>query len=214
MHVLVVDDNPIVRIGLVTLLRRIDQVESVEEACDGIDAISLARQNTPDVVLLDIDMPKMNGLEALPELAANSAVLMLTNSSESTMIARALDRGAKGYLVHGGIGIRELAGALATALMGGMVLGPEAAEVVVNGPEQETINPLRAKVTEREAEVLDAAARGMTNEEIAREQFLSARTVKNYPNAAYPKLGVHNRAEAVLVWVNGDVPGSGTAMPV
>lgn len=69
MHVLVVDDNPIVRIGLVTLLRRIDQVESVEEACDGIDAISLARQNTPDVVLLDIDMPKMNGLEALPELA-------------------------------------------------------------------------------------------------------------------------------------------------
>ena len=214
MHVLVVDDNPIVRIGLVTLLRRIDQVESVEEACDGIDAISLARQNTPDVVLLDIDMPKMNGLEALPELAANSAVLMLTNSSESTMIARALDRGAKGYLVHGGIGIRELAEALATALMGGMVLGPEAAEVVVNGPEQETINPLRAKVTEREAEVLDAAARGMTNEEIAREQFLSARTVKNYLNAAYPKLGVHNRAEAVLVWVNGDVPGSGTAMPV
>ena len=214
MHVLVVDDNPIVRIGLVTLLRRIDQVESVEEACDGIDAISLARQNTPDVVLLDIDMPKMNGLEALPELAANSAVLMLTNSSESTMIARALDRGAKGYLVHGVIGIRELAGALATALMGGMVLGPEAAEVVVNGPEQETINPLRAKVTEREAEVLDAAARGMTNEEIAREQFLSARTVKNYLNAAYPKLGVHNRAEAVLVWVNGDVPGSGTAMPV
>ena len=214
MHVLVVDDNPIVRIGLVTLLRRIDQVESVEEACDGIDAISLARQNTPDVVLLDIDMPKMNGLEALPELAANSAVLMLTNSSESTMIARALDRGTKGYLVHGGIDIREWAGALATALMGGMVLGPEAAEVVVNGPEQETINPLRAKVTEREAEVLDAAARGMTNEEIAREQFLSARTVKNYLNAAYPKLGVHNRAEAVLVWVNGDVPGSGTAMPV
>ena len=84
----------------------------------------------------------------------------------------------------------------------------------MNGPEQETINPLRAKVTEREAEVLDAAARGMTNEEIAREQFLSARTVKNYLNAAYPKLGVHNRAEAVLVWVNGDVPGSGTAMPV
>ena len=208
MHVLVVDDNPIVRIGLVTLLRRIDQVESVEEACDGIDAISLARQNTPDVVLLDIDMPKMNGLEALPELAANSAVLMLTNSSESTMIARALDRGAKGYLVHGGIGIRELAGALATALMGGMVLGPEAAEVVVNGPEQEVVNPLRSKVTVREAEVLDAAARGMTNEEIAREQFLSARTVKNYLNAAYPKLGVHNRAEAVLAWVNGGVGDS------
>ena len=199
MHVLVVDDNPIVRVGLVTLLRRIEQVDSVGEAGDGVEAIEEARKNTPDVVLLDVDMPRMSGLDALPELSSNSAVLMLTNSSESTMILRALDLGAKGYLVHGGIGIKELAGALVTALMGGMVLGPEAAEVVVNGPEQETVNPLRSKVTEREAEVLDAAARGMTNEEIAREQFLSARTVKNYLNAAYPKLGVHNRAEAVLV---------------
>ena len=203
MHVLVVDDNPIVRVGLVTLLRRIEQVDSVGEAGDGVEAIEEARKNTPDVVLLDVDMPRMSGLDALPELSSNSAVLMLTNSSESTMILRALDLGAKGYLVHGGIGIKEVAGALVTALMGGMVLGPEAAEVVVNGPEQETVNPLRSKVTEREAEVLDAAARGMTNEEIAREQFLSARTVKNYLNAAYPKLGVHNRAEAVLVWVNG-----------
>ena len=203
MHVLVVDDNAIVRVGLVTLLRRIEQVDSVGEAGDGVEAIEEARKNTPDVVLLDVDMPRMSGLDALPELSSNSAVLMLTNSSESTMILRALDLGAKGYLVHGGIGIKELAGALVTALMGGMVLGPEAAEVVVNGPEQETVNPLRSKVTEREAEVLDAAARGMTNEEIAREQFLSARTVKNYLNAAYPKLGVHNRAEAVLVWVNG-----------
>ena len=203
MHVLVVDDNPIVRVGLVTLLRRIEQVDSVGEAGDGVEAIEEARKNTPDVVLLDVDMPRMSGLDALPEFSSNSAVLMLTNSSESTMILRALDLGAKGYLVHGGIGIKELAGALVTALMGGMVLGPEAAEVVVNGPEQETVNPLRSKVTEREAEVLDAAARGMTNEEIAREQFLSARTVKNYLNAAYPKLGVHNRAEAVLVWVNG-----------
>ena len=206
MHVLVVDDNPIVRIGLVTLLRRIEQVEGVEEAGDGIEAITSARQKTPDVVLLDVDMPKMNGLEALPELASNSAVLMLTNSKDSALIVRALEQGAKGYLVHGCIGVEELAGALATAWLGGMVLGPEAAEVVVNGPEREVVNPLRSKVTEREAEVLEAAARGMTNEEIAREQFLSARTVKNYLNAAYPKLGVHNRAEAVLAWVNGGTP--------
>ena len=206
MHVLVVDDSPIVRVGLVTLLRRIEQVDSVGEAGDGVEAIEEARKNTPDVVLLDVDMPRMSGLDALPELSSNSAVLMLTNSSESTMILRALDLGAKGYLVHGGIGIKELAGALVTALMGGMVLGPEAAEVVVNGPEREVVNPLRSKVTEREAEVLEAAARGMTNEEIAREQFLSARTVKNYLNAAYPKLGVHNRAEAVLAWVNGGTP--------
>ena len=90
-----------------------------------------------------------------------------------------------------------------TALMGGMVLGPGGCRSRREWPGAGTVNPLRSKVTEREAEVLDAAARGMTNEEIAREQFLSARTVKNYLNAAYPKLGVHNRAEAVLVWVNG-----------
>ena len=111
--------------------------------------------------------------------------------------------------MHGGIGIEELAGALTTTLMGGMVLGPEAAEVVVNGPGKDPVNPLRSKVTAREAEVLDAAARGMTNEEIAREQFLSARTVKNYLNAAYPKLGVHNRAEAVLAWVGGGLLDQG-----
>ena len=110
MHVLVVDDNPIVRVGLVTLLRRIEQVDSVGEAGDGVEAIEEARKNTPDVVLLDVDMPRMSGLDALPELSSNSAVLMLTNSSESTMILRALDLGAKGYLVHGGIGIKELAG--------------------------------------------------------------------------------------------------------
>lgn len=214
MHVLVVDDNPIVRIGLVTLLRRIDQVESVEEAGDGVDAIAAACHRSPDVILLDVDMPRMNGLEALPKLVSTSAILMLTNSSDSKVIAKALDLGAKGYLVHGGIGIKELAGALATVLMGGMVLGPEAADFVVNGPGREVVNPLRSKVTEREAEVLDAAARGMSNEEIAREQFLSARTVKNYLNAAYPKLGVHNRAEAVLAWVNGEVPDKGAAKPV
>ena len=206
MQVLVVDDNPIVRAGLVTLLRRMEQVEGVEEAGDGVEAITSVRRGAPDVVLLDVDMPRMGGLEALPELSALSTVLMLTNSGQSETIRQALELGARGYLVHGGIGMKELAGALSTALMGGMVLGPEAAEVMLNGPAPAVTNPLRAKVTEREAEVLDAAARGMTNEEIAREQFLSARTVKNYLNAAYPKLGVHNRAEAVLAWVNGGAP--------
>ena len=86
MHVLVVDDNPIVRVGLVTLLRRIEQVESVEEAGDGVEAIAAARHRAPDVVLLDVDMPRMNGLDALPELASNSAVLMLTNSNDSVII--------------------------------------------------------------------------------------------------------------------------------
>lgn len=207
MQILVVDDNPVVRAGLVTLLRRMEQVEGVEEAGDGVDAITSARRKAPDVVLLDVDMPRMGGLEALPELASVATVLMLTNSGSSETVRQALDLGARGYLVHGGIGVKELAGALATAPMGGMVLGPEAAEVVLNGSEPAAPNPVRTKVTEREAEVLDAAALGMTNEEIARKQFLSARTVKNYLNAAYPKLGVHNRAEAVLAWINGGGPG-------
>ena len=207
MRVLVVDDNPIMRAGLVTLLRRLDHIEQVDEASDGVEAITMARSVNPDVVLLDVNMPRMGGIEALPELVDVLKVLMLSNANQADVIRQALDLGARGYLVHGGIGAKELAGALMTAMMGGMVLGPEAADVMMNGPAVRAENPLRSKVTEREAEVLDAAARGMSNEEIAREQFLSARTVKNYLNAAYPKLGVHNRAEAVLAWVNAGAAG-------
>lgn len=204
MKILVVDDNMIVRMGLRRVLEQVGDVEAVEEAGDGREAIEVARDFDPDVVLLDVRMPNMGGLEALPELASRASVIMMTSADDAETIAAAMERGAKGYLIHGRLGVEEVAGAIAACRGGGMVLGPGAAEKltlkapdVVGGSRP---NPLAERLTEREAEVLEAAARGMSNQDIAEEQFLSARTVKNYINSAYVKLGVHSRTEAILLW--------------
>ncbi|MDO5079858.1 response regulator transcription factor [Buchananella hordeovulneris] len=206
MKVLVVDDNVIVRAGLRTVLSRLQDPVEIFEAGDGQEAIEVAQANNVDVVLLDVQMPRMNGLDALPTLALTSAVIMLTNRDDTETIRRSLTSGARGYLVHGQLGADEIAGALATCRAGGMVLGREAANAVQAGPVStpRRLNPLRARLTEREADVLEAAASGMSNDEIAQAQFLSPRTVKNYLNSAYPKLGVHNRVEAILAWLDAE----------
>ena len=185
MKVLIVDDNAIVRLGLGRILNRIPDVEAVAEAADGSEAIEIARTFVPDIILLDVRMPRMNGLEALPYLTETAAVIMLTSDEDAATVSKAMDCGARGYLVHGSL-----------------VLGPEAAaHLTLQGAEREPRgNPLLDQLTEREAEVLEAAARGKSNKEIAEEQFLAPRTVKNYLNAAYVKLGVHNRAEAIIAW--------------
>ncbi|WP_103061653.1 response regulator transcription factor [Actinomyces qiguomingii] len=204
MKVLVVDDNTIVRMGLRRVLENIRDVQEVAEAADGVEAIEAARSFEPDVVLLDVRMPRMGGLEALPSLAVQASVIMMTSDDNAETIASAMQGGAKGYLVHGHLGADEVAAAIAACRGGGTVLGPGVAEnVTLQAATPETErgpNPLAAQLTEREAEVLEAAARGMSNKDIAEEQFLSARTVKNYMNSAYVKLGVHSRAEAILLW--------------
>ncbi|SDN10170.1 response regulator transcription factor [Actinomyces ruminicola] len=204
MKVLVVDDNTIVRMGLRRVLEQVRDVEEVEEAADGVEAIEVARSFDPDIVLLDVRMPRMGGLEALPSLAGNASVIMMTSDDGAETIASAMKAGAKGYLIHGHLGVGEVAAAIAACSGGGTVLGPGVAEKLtlqVAAVEAEPRpNPLAGRLTEREAEVLGAAARGMSNKDIAEEQFLSARTVKNYINSAYVKLGVHSRAEAILLW--------------
>ena len=202
MKVLVVDDNAIVRLGLVRVLDQIEAVDAVAEAADGQEAIELARGFAPDVVLLDVRMPRMGGLEALPVLAQGAKVVMLTSADDAETVTAAVASGASGYLVHGSLGLEQVAAAITTCAQGGIVLGPEASAVLAVGGarRRERRNPLTEMLTTREAEVLEAASRGLSNAEIAEEQFLSPRTVKNYLNSAYPKLNVHNRAEAVVAW--------------
>ena len=202
MKVLVVDDNAIVRLGLVRVLDQIEAVDAVAEAADGQEAIELARGFAPDVVLLDVRMPRMGGLEALPVLAQGAKVVMLTSADDAETVTAAVASGASGYLVHGNLGLEQVAAAITTCAQGGIVLGPEASAVLAVGGarRRERRNPLTELLTTREAEVLEAASRGLSNAEIAEEQFLSPRTVKNYLNSAYPKLNVHNRAEAVVAW--------------
>ena len=128
---------------------------------------------------------------------------MLTSNRDPSSIREALDAGARGYLVHGQLGVNEVAGAIETCRSGGLVLGREAADVILNpSTEDLTDNPLRAQVSDREAEILDLAATGMSNSRIAQQLFLSERTVKNYLNSAYPKIQVHSRAEAIAVWLS------------
>ena len=204
MKVMVVDDNAIVRIGLRSVLDRIDAVDEVIEAEDAFSALEAHHTRCPDIILLDVSMPPgRSGLDILPELSSDASVIMLTSNRDPSTIRQALDTGARGYLVHGQLGINEVAGAIEPCRNGGLVLGKEAADVVLN-PSAHNVssNPLRARVSEREAEILDLAATGMSNQRIAQHLFLSERTVKNYLNSSYPKLHVHSRAEAVAVWLS------------
>ena len=103
--------------------------------------------------------------------------------------------------MHGQLGVNEVAGAIETCRHGGLVLGREAADVMLHPSDDNRPNPMRERLTDRDAEILDLAAEGLSNAEIAGRLFLSERTVKNYLNAAYPKIDVHNRSEAVSAWL-------------
>ena len=208
MKVMVVDDNAIVRLGLQSVLHRIETVDEVIEAEDAFSALEAHHTHCPDIILLDVSMPPgRSGLDILPELSTDASVIMLTSNRDPSTIRQALDTGARGYLVHGQLGINEVAGAIETCRSGGLVLGREAADVILNPSTHDfTDNPLRAQVSEREAEILDLAATGMSNTRIAQQLFLSERTIKNYLNSAYPKIQVHSRAEAVAVWLSPPPP--------
>lgn len=201
MKVLVVDDNPIVRAGLSAVLGRMTDVCEIFEADDAFSALELAALHSPEVILLDVLMPPgRSGVDILPELPQSASIIMLTSTQDSSTIRLALERGARGYLVHGQLGAHEISGAIETCRNGGLVLGQEAADIVLHDPQHEECNPLLSQLSEREAEILSLAAKGMTNHEIAAQLFLSERTVKNYINATYPKIGVHDRSEAVAAW--------------
>lgn len=200
--VLVVDDNAIVRAGLQAVLGRVDTVDEVLEAENAFTALEMTSAHSPDIILLDVSMPPgRSGLDILPELVGSASVIMLTSMKDPALIRRALDAGARGYLVHGQLGVNEVAGAIETCRHGGLVLGREAADVMLHPSDDNRPNPLRERLTDREAEILDLAADGLSNAEIAGRLFLSERTVKNYLNAAYPKIHVHNRSEAVSAWL-------------
>lgn len=203
MIVLVADDNAVVRMGLGRILSRMNDIQQVLEASNGKEAIATAHKTHPDVVLLDVHMPVMGGLEALPTLAESAKVIVLTSDDDTETITSAVGSGASGYLVHGSLDAEQITGAITTCMRGGLVLGPEAAAQLALQPLvtcQTSENPLLEILTAREADVLEAASRGQSNVQIANEQFLSPRTVKNYLNSAYVKLGVHNRAEAIVRW--------------
>jgi DNA-binding NarL/FixJ family response regulator len=194
IRVLVADDHPIVRGGIVGLLADTDDIEVIGEASDGLEAVQLAEELGPDLVLMDLRMPGLGGDEATSRiLAARPAtrVVILTTYESDTSILTAIEAGASGYLLKAAppeeilAGIRSVAG-------GQVVLAPSIAALLV-GRSTKTIVSLSA----RETEVLELVAQGHSNPTIASKLFISEATVKTHLLHAFEKLDVNDRTRAV-----------------
>lgn len=206
IRVLLVDDHTVLRDGLRLLLQCFPDMEVVGEAATGRAALEQVERKQPDVVVMDINMPDMDGVEAtrrLQELHPEVKVLVLTNYDEEQFVANLVQNGATGYLLKSAAG-DELVSAIRTVHGGGSALQPGIARKLVDSyvrmgtqRNRKTLEP-HETLTRREMEILKLAARGMSNKRIADSLFLSVRTVENYMTTIYNKLGVTERTEAVL----------------
>ncbi|ADB31439.1 two component transcriptional regulator, LuxR family [Kribbella flavida DSM 17836] len=198
VRVVVADDQQVVREGLVALLGLIDGVEVVGAAADGAEAVQLVAEHNVDVVLMDLKMPVLDGVQATARLTADNpeaAVLVLTTYADDASIAQALRAGARGYLTKDA-GRVEIGAALRATAAGQSTFDPEVARRLVAG-----LSPAPAGskdgLTARETEVLRLIAQGLSNGEIAGLLFIGEATVKTHINNTFAKIGARHRAEAV-----------------
>ncbi|MCT9622684.1 response regulator transcription factor [Curtobacterium sp. C2H10] len=214
IRVLVVDDQAIVRDGLVTVLSLVDDLEVVGEASDGAEAVDAVERESPDVVLMDLRMPGVDGPTATARITEGHpgvAVLVLTTFADDESILTALRAGARGYLTKDA-GRGEIATAIRAVASGQSTFDATVGARLVaqlaggTGPAPvatpDPIESLRARfptLTPREADVLGRIAEGRSNPQIAAELFLTVPTVKSYVNQVFTKLGVRTRAEAVAL---------------
>lgn len=210
IRVLVADDEATVRAGVRAILTAEGGIEVAAEAADGHEAVEAVRRHQPDVALLDIRMPRMDGLAAAAEIrriAPDTAVVMLTTFSEDEYIARALGDGASGFLLKSG-DPRELIAGVTAVADGAAYLSPKVAHRVITelgagaGGRMSRAAAAREQVqqlTDREREVLALVGAGMSNADIGRRLYLVEGTVKAYVSAILSRLGVRNRVQAAVV---------------
>ena len=211
IRVLIADDNAVIRQGVRALLTAgADDIEVVGEASNGREAIEQAELLDPDVVLLDIRMPVMDGVKAAERLTGRCRVMMLTYSDDEPMVAGAIRAGAHGYLVHGRFEPDELTRAVRDLADGKRIVSPSVAPVMFDLVARGNDGGAGARsprdsgpdsLTEREREVMASISRGRSNREIAAALVISEKTVKNHIRAIYEKLGVARRSEAMAVWL-------------
>jgi DNA-binding NarL/FixJ family response regulator len=201
LRVVVADDHPMYRTGVMSALATADRVEVVGEAATGVEAVQAVRQLRPDIVLMDVQMPGMNGIEAIKSIRKDSpktAVLMLTMFVDADTLLAAVRAGAQGYLFKGSTA-QEIVVALDGVGRGEAVFGAPLAERVIDHilrPPGENV-PF-PDLTEREREVLERVANGHSNSQIASGLSLSAKTVRNYMSRILVKLQVTDRTAAAV----------------
>ncbi len=205
IRVVVVDDQELFRRGLIMLVAAEDDIDVVGEASDGDEAAELAASTVPDVVLMDVRMPKRSGIEAcrtIKQVAPSAKIIMLTVSDEEGDLYDAIKNGASGYLLKDA-SIDQVAQAIRVVADGQSLISPSMAAKLLEefktissvGSKPDVIMP---KLTDRELEVLNLVARGLNNREIARDLYISENTVKNHVRNILEKLQLHSRMEAVM----------------
>jgi DNA-binding NarL/FixJ family response regulator len=205
IRVVVVDDQELFRRGLIMLVGAEDDIEVIGEASDGEEATALAEALVPDVILMDVRMPKRSGIEAcvaIKQTAPSAKIIMLTMSDEEADLYEAIKNGASGYLLKDA-SIDEVSQAIRVVADGQSLISPSMATKLLEefktisrtGGKGDAIAP---KLTDRELEVLNLVARGLNNREIAKQLFISENTVKNHVRNILEKLQLHSRMEAVM----------------
>jgi two-component system NarL family response regulator len=204
IRVLICDDHALFRRGLVMVLESEPGIEVVAEAEDGEEAVRQAGDAAPDVILMDVRMPKMSGIEAtraISDVVPTAKILMLTVSDEEEDLYEAVKAGATGYLLKE-ISIEEVANAIRAVMTGQSLISPSMASKLLSefnnlakAAQQKVLAP---KLTDRELQVLKLVAQGMSNREVAEQLFISENTVKNHVRNILEKLHLHSRMEAVV----------------
>jgi NarL family two-component system response regulator LiaR len=201
IRILIADDHAIVREGLRALLATEPDLELVAEATDGIQAVTKARALKPDVILLDLMMPRMDGVEAIAEIKKDwqeARIIVLTSFSDDEKVFSAIRSGALGYLLKDS-SPQDLLNAIHTVANGEGFLSPTIASKVmreINQPPK--LPPTKDPLTERENEILQLVAQGLTNDEIAEKLVVSERTVRTHVSNILAKLQLANRTQAAL----------------
>ena len=206
IRVLVVDDHALFRRGLQMVLEQEPDIEVVGEASDGAEAVTTAAETLPDIVLMDVRMPKRGGIDActsIHETVPSAKIIMLTISDEEVDLYDAIKAGAMGYLLKE-ISIEEVASAIRAVHGGQSLISPsmasklltEFASMIKKSDDRQQVPTPR--LTDREMEVLKLVAKGMNNRDIAKQLFISENTVKNHIRNILEKLQLHSRMEAVV----------------
>lgn len=199
IRVLIADDHPLFRSGLRASLAEADDVEVVGEAGDGLSAVAAALEHSPDVVLMDLQMPGMNGVDATRRIVgarADIGILVLTMFEDDGSVFAAMRAGARGYVLKGA-GQADVLRAIRTVACGEAIFGAAVARRLLGYLSEPQQAPF-PELTQREREVLELLAAGKSNQAIAADLFLSLKTVRNHVSNIFTKLQVPDRAQAIV----------------